>query len=137
MTCLEGNSDSRATLRFEGNNISFKRTFLDLRIGRKAHKLSVMYKMVSKLALPYLCDLCPDLGIFAYFTFVKIGTKNSFLFLSIKWWNSLPLEIRTSSSLGILKHSLYLQFPTRNYLFVLGIVQRQYLTLTCDLILVP
>ena len=52
--------------------------------------------------------------------FVLIGINESFLFSSIKWWKSLPLEIRTSSSLGIFMHSLlkYWQFPTRNYLFL-------------------
>ena len=46
--------------------------------------------------------------------------KKSFLFPSIKWWNSLTLEIRISSSLDIFKHSLlkYLQFPSRHYLFL-------------------
>ena len=54
--------------------------------------------------------------------FVLIGINESFLFSSIKWWKSLPLEIRTSSSLGIFMHSLlkYWQFPTRNYLFYIG-----------------
>ena len=66
--------------------------------------------------------------------------KRSFLFSSSKWWNSLPLEIRTSSSLCIFKHSLlkYLQVPSRNYLFLwLEYVQRQYLTPASDLTLVP
>ena len=40
------------------------------------------------------------LGIFHYLTFVLKGIKKSFLFSSIKWWTSLPLEIRTSSSSG-------------------------------------
>ena len=54
--------------------------------------------------------------------FVLIGINESFLFSSIKWWKSLPLEIRTSSSLGIFMHSLlkYWQFPTRNCLFYFG-----------------
>ena len=30
-------------------------------IKRKIHKLSLMYKMVFKLAPPYLCDLCPNI----------------------------------------------------------------------------
>ena len=102
---------------------------------RKIHKASLMYKMVFKLAPPYLCDLCPD---FVYerscyslrsannlcLPYVHTNRhKKSFLFSSIKWWNSPSLEIRTSSSLGIFKHNLlkYLHFPSHNYLFILGI----------------
>ena len=46
------------------------------------------------------------------------------------------LEIHTSSSLGVFKPSLlkYLHFPTRNYLFILGIVQRQSHTLIFNLV---
>ena len=42
--------------------------------------------------------------------------------LLIKWWNSLPLEIRTLSLLSIFNHSLskYLQYLTRNYHLYLG-----------------
>ena len=35
-------------------------SWVDLSVRRKIHKLSLMYKMVFKLAPPYLCDLCPD-----------------------------------------------------------------------------
>ena len=48
--------------------------------------------------------------------------KISFLFSSIKWWKSLPLEIHISSSVDIFKHCLlkYLEFPSHNYLFYIG-----------------
>ena len=35
-------------------------SWADLSVRRKIHKLSLMYKVVFKLAPPYLCDLCPD-----------------------------------------------------------------------------
>ena len=35
-------------------------SWVELSVGRKIHKLTLMYKMVFKLALPYLCDLCPN-----------------------------------------------------------------------------
>lgn len=35
-------------------------SWVDLSVRRELHKLSLMYKMVFKLAPPYLCDLCPD-----------------------------------------------------------------------------
>ena len=58
------------------------------------------------------------LTISVYPTFILIGIKNRFL----KWWNSLLLKIRTSSSLGIFKHNLlkYLYFLSHNYLFCIG-----------------
>ena len=74
-----------------------------------------MYKMVFKLAPPYLCDLCPDFvsdrSCYSLRSarnlcspYVRTDThKKSFLFSSIKWWNSLPLEIGTSSSQGSFK----------------------------------
>ena len=93
-----------------------------------------MYKIVFKLAPPYLCDLCPDfvsdrscysLRSANNLSLPYVRThrhKKSFLFSSVKWWNSLPLEKRMSSSLDIFKHSLlkHLQFSSRNYLFYIG-----------------
>ena len=90
--------------------------------------------MVFKLGPPYLCDLFPDFVFHRScysicsannFFLPNVRTdrhKISLLFSSIKWWNSLTLEIRMSSSLGIFKHNLlkYLQFPSRNYLFYIG-----------------
>ena len=35
-------------------------SWVDLNVRRKLQKLSLMYKMVFKLAPPSLCDLCPD-----------------------------------------------------------------------------
>ena len=94
-----------------------------------------MYKMVFKLAPPYLCDLCPDFvsgrSCFSLrsarnlrLPYVRTDRhKKSFLLSSIKWQNSLLLEIRTSSSLGILKSTCSFQ-PVTTF-FILGIVQRQ------------
>ena len=98
-------------------------SWVDLSVRKKLHKLSLMYKMVFKLAPPYLCDLCPD--FFSDRSCYSLRSarnlcssylpterhKKSFLFSSTKWWNSFPLEIRWSFSLGIFKHSLlkYLQ----------------------------
>ena len=94
-----------------------------------------MYKMVFQLAPLYLCDLCPDfvfeISCYSLRTannlclpYVRTDRhKKSFLFSSIKWWNRLPLEIRTSSSLDIFKKSNLLKclhFPSRNYLFYIG-----------------
>ena len=60
----------------------------------------------------------------AYLTYVLIGMEN----------RSYSVFSRHFKQ-GLLK---YLQFPTHNYLFfILGIVQRQYLTIAYDLILVP
>ena len=98
-------------------------SWVDLSVRRKLRKLSLMYKMVFKLASPYLCDLCPDFFLDRSCNSLRSARnlcssyvrterhKNSFLFSSTKWWNSLPLEIRSSSSLGIFKHNLlkYLQ----------------------------
>ena len=36
-------------------------SWVELIVRRKIHKFCLMYKMVFKLALPYLCDLCPNL----------------------------------------------------------------------------
>lgn len=140
---VEFDSNLLESLQIEGVKVvtgAFKETcrvsllnelpWVDFSVGRKLHRLSLMNKMVFKLAPPFLCDLCPDFvsdrscyvsvlfGIFAYLTYLKIK-KKTFLFSSIKWWNSLPLELHTSSSLGYFKHILlkYLQFPTHNYLF--------------------
>ena len=35
-------------------------SWVDFIVRRKIHKLSLMSKMIFKLAPPYLCDLCPD-----------------------------------------------------------------------------
>ena len=88
-------------------------SWVDLSVRRKLHKLSLMYKIIFKLAPPYLCDLCPDFVSDRSFYSLRSANnlclpyvrtdrhKKSFLFSSIKWWNSLPLEIRISSSLNI------------------------------------
>ena len=105
-----------------------------LSVRRKLHKLSLMYKMVFKLASPYLCNLFPDFvsDRFCYSLrsarnlwsrYVRTDRqKKYFLYSPMKWWNSRLLEIRTSSFLGIVKHSLlkYLQVPARDYLFRIG-----------------
>ena len=42
-------------------SLSNELSWVNVSVKRKLHKLSLMYKMVFKLAPPYLCDLCPDL----------------------------------------------------------------------------
>ena len=73
--CPESDSDLLESLQIEGarnvtdalkgrNRIYLlnERSWVDLSVRKKIHKLSLMYKMVFKLhvAPPYLCDLCPD-----------------------------------------------------------------------------
>ena len=69
----------------------------ELSVRRKLHKLSLTYKMVFKLAPPYLCDLCPDFvsGRSSFslrsarnlrLPYVRTDRhKKSFLLSSIKW----------------------------------------------------
>ena len=145
--CSESDSNFFESLQIEGarvvtgalkgtNRVSLlnELSWVDLSVRRKLHKLCLMYKMVFKLAPPYLCDLCRDFASdrscyslrsanSLCLPYVRTDRhKKSFLFSSTKWWNSLPFEIRISSSLGIFKHSLlkFLQFPSRNYLFYIG-----------------
>ena len=145
--CSESDSNLLESLQREGarvvtgalkgtNRVSLLKelSWVDLSVRTKLHKLNLMYKIVFKLAPPYLCDLCPefvsDRSCYSLrsasnlcLPYVRTDRcKKSFLFSSIKWWNSLPLEIRISSSLVIFKNSLlkFLQFPSRNYLFYIG-----------------
>ena len=101
--CSESDSYLLESLQIEGarvvtgalkgtNRVSLLKelSWVDLSVRTKLHKLSLMYKIVFKLAPPYLCDLCPELTdlvivfvlltISAYLTFVLIGTKNRFSF---------------------------------------------------------
>ena len=116
-----------------------------LSIRRKIHKLTLMCKMVFQLALPYLCDLCPNFisQRSSYTCSLRSANnlclpficterhKKSFRFSSIQEWNSLPLETRISSSPGIFKHNLlkFLHFPSAAIFFISGIVQHQFFTL--------
>ena len=145
--CSESGSNLLESLQIEGtrvvtgalkgtNRVSLLKelSWVDLSVRRKLHKLNLMYKIVFKLAPPYLCDLCPefvsDRSCYSLrsannlcLPYVRTDRhKKLFLFSSIKWWNSLPLVIRISSSLVIFKNSLlkFLQFPSRNYLFYTG-----------------
>ena len=145
--CSESDSNLLESLQIEGaravtgalkgtNRVSLLKelSWVNRSVRRKLHKLYLMYKIVFKLAPPYLCHLCPefvsDRSCYSLrsannlcLPYVRTDRhKKSFLFSSIKWWNSLPLEIRISSSLVIFKNSLlkFLQFPSRNYLFYTG-----------------
>ena len=106
-------------------------SWVELSVRRKMHKLSLMYKLVFKLAPPYLCYLCPNFvcerssyslrsanNLCLPFNSTKRHTK-SFLLSSIQEWNSLPLETHMSSSPGIFKRKLlkFLHFPSRSYHF--------------------
>ena len=110
-------------------------SWVELSLRRKIHKLSLMYKVIFKLAPPYLCDLCPNFvserSSYSLRSanhdlcspFVRTERqKKSVLFSSIQEWNSLPLETRISSSPGIFKRNLlrFLHFPSQSYLFYIG-----------------
>ena len=71
--CSESNTKWLESLQNEGarvvtgalkgtNRVSLlnELSWVDLSVRRKIHELSLMYKMVFKLATPYLCDPCPD-----------------------------------------------------------------------------
>ena len=70
--CSESDSNLLESLQIEStrvvtsalkgtNRVSLNElSWVDVSVRRKIHKLSLMYKIVFKLALPYLCDLCPD-----------------------------------------------------------------------------
>ena len=90
--------------------------------------------MVNKLAPCYLCDLCPafvnDRSCYSLCSgndlclpYVRTERhRKSFLFSTSQLWNSLPSEVRLSSSLRSFKNivSKNMKFPTRNYLFCTG-----------------
>ena len=71
--CSESDSNLLESLQREGarvvtgalkgtNRVSLLKelSWVDLSVRRKLHKLSLMYKIVFKLAPPYLCDLRPE-----------------------------------------------------------------------------
>ena len=76
-----------------------------------------MYKLVYKLAPPYLSDLCPSaVSVRSSYSFRSARNlvlpfvrterqKNSFLFSVTQLWNNLRLELRLSSSVGNFKHN--------------------------------
>ena len=93
-------------------------SWVELSVRRKIHKLTLMYKMVFKLAPPYLCNLCPNFvserssyslhsanNLCLPFVHTE-RHKKSFLFSSIQESNSLPLETCISSSPVIFKRNL-------------------------------
>ena len=147
--CSESDSNLLESLQIEGarvvtgavkgtNMVSLlnKLSWVELSVRRKLYKLTLMYKMVFKLALPYLCDFFPNFVSerSSYclrsdnnlcLPFVRTERhKKSFLFPSIKEWNSLPLETRISPSPGVFKrnHFKFLHFPSRSYLPIVSIV---------------
>ena len=71
--CSESDSNLLESLQIEGarvvtgavkgtNTVSLlnKLSWVEVSVRRKICKLTLMYKMVFKLALPYLCDFCPN-----------------------------------------------------------------------------
>ena len=71
--CSESDSNLLESLQREGarvvtgalkgtNRVSLLKelSWVDLSVRTKLHKLNLMYKIVFKLAPPYLCDLCPE-----------------------------------------------------------------------------
>ena len=91
-------------------------------------------KLVNKLAPSYLSNLCPAFvserscyslrsGNDLCLPYVRTERhKKSFLFSTTQLWNSLPSEVRMSSSLSIFKNNVskFMKFPTCNYLFFTG-----------------
>ena len=115
--CSESDSNLLESLQIKGarivtgalkgtNRVSLLNdlSWVELSVRRKIHKLSLIYKMVFKLAPPYLCDLWPNFvserssyslrsANNLCLLFVRTQRhKKSFLFSSIQEWNSLPLE---------------------------------------------
>ena len=107
--CCESDSNLLESLQIEGARVitgALKGTkrvsllnelsWVELSVRRKIHKLSLMYKMVYKLAPLSLCDLCPNFVserssivsvlpiISAYPSFVLKCTKNLFSFHQFK-----------------------------------------------------
>ena len=88
----------------------------------KINKLIMMYKLIYKLAPPYLSDLCPSAVSMRssyslrssrnfFLSFLRTERhKNSFLFSKTQLWNNLPLELRLSSSVDNFKHNLLAYF---------------------------
>ena len=145
--CSESDSNLVESLQIEGarvvtgalkgtNRVSLLNdlSWVELSVRRTIHKLSLMYKMVFKLAPPYLCNLCPNfISERSSYSLCSANNlclpfvhterhKKSFLFSSIQEWASLPLETRILSSPGIFKRNLlkFLHFPSRSYLFYIG-----------------
>ena len=71
--CSESDSNLLESLQIEGarvvsgalkgiNRVSLlnELSWVELSVIRKIYKLSLLYKMVFKLAPPYFCDLCPN-----------------------------------------------------------------------------
>ena len=107
--CSESDTNLLESLQIEGVRVVtgalkgtsraslYELSWVDLSVRRKLHKVSLMYKMVFKLAPPYLCDLCPDFvsNRFCYslrsvrdlcLPYVCTDRHNrSILFSSIKW----------------------------------------------------
>ena len=133
--CLVGESDLSESLQLEGARVvtgAIKGTSRDcllrdtscaeIGLRRKIHKLIMMYKLIYKLAPPYLSDLWPSaVSMRSSYSlrfsrtldlpFVRSERhKNSFLFSATQLWNNLPLELSLSSSVGNFKHNLLAYF---------------------------
>ena len=131
--CSESDSNLLESLQIEGarvvtgavkgtNMVSLlnKLSWVELSVRRKLYKLTLMYKMVFKLALPYLCDFFPNFVSerSSYclrsdnnlcLPFVRTERhKKSFLFPSIKEWNSRAYRLlQASLSATIIKSCIF------------------------------
>ena len=145
--CLVGDNDLLESLQLEGARVvtgAIKGTNKDcllrdtswakLSLRRKIHKLIMMYKLVYKIAPPYLSDLCPSaVSMRSSYSFRSSRNlvlplvrterhKNSFLFSATQLWNNLPLELRLSSSVGNFKYNVlaYIGVSSCNPLYYVG-----------------
>ena len=135
--CCESDSNLLESLQIEGARVitgALKGTkrvsllnelsWVELSVRRKIHKLSLMYKMVYKLAPLSLCDLCPNFVserssivsvlpiISAYPSFVLKCTKNLFSFHQFKsgtvfHYRHAYCLLQASSSAAVFKISAF------------------------------
>ena len=94
--------------------------WVKLRSRRSDHKLFMMFKILNNLAPPYLLELRPEhIRTKSAYTlrthddlcvpFARTERlQKSFAISSIKLWNNLPLNVRTSESLSHFKTNLYI-----------------------------
>ena len=117
-------------------------SWVELSLRRKMHKLCLMYKMVHKLAPPYLCNLCPgfvrDRSRYSLHSannlclpYVRTERhKKLFLFSTTQLWNSLSLRCACPLLLEVLRRIFQIVLALLAIIyFILGIVQRQFFIL--------
>lgn len=102
---------------------------------RKMHKLTVFYKMINGIAPRYLSAICPrSVGTTSSYSLRNSNnlvlpwvrtekSRNSFLFSSVKLWNSLEISVRECQSVFAFKSALLkvvFSVPPVNKLVYLG-----------------